>query len=86
MPTSADRIAIKSLAPSPHIPTFVLSYPHNLEINDLFMYSAYIAYLNFTTTSALFSGEIRAKSFMLVVICGEGSSLRKSLSIAMGYG
>lgn len=50
------------------------------------MYSAYIAYLNFTTTSALFSGEILAKSFMLVVICGEGSSLRKSLSIAMGYG
>lgn len=72
IPTSAYLIAIKSLAPSPHIPT--------LSLDPFFL----LIYLNLLTIKALDSGEILANS--LIVFGSEGSYLilRKSLSIAIG--
>jgi hypothetical protein len=61
-----------------------LSYPHNLEINDLLLYYSSRIYLNLETTRALFYGEIRENSFIFGVSAGGGLSFKKSLSIAIG--
>ncbi len=84
IPTSAVRIAIRSFAPSPHIPIFGLCCPHNLEMNDLLLYYSSRIYLNLETTRALFYGDIRENSFIFGVSAGGGLSFKKSLSIAIG--
>jgi hypothetical protein len=84
MPTSEARIAIRSFAPSPHIPTFDLRSPQSLEINDLLLYYYSSICLNFITTRALFYGEILANNFIFKVTGGGGANFKKSLSIAIG--
>ena len=74
MPTSAYLIAIRSLAPSPHIPTFAFG--------SVVLY----IYLNLRTIRAFDSGEIRANSFIVLGRAGSVFILRKSLSMAMGRG
>ena len=84
IPISAVRIAIRSFAPSPHIPIFGLCCPNSLEINDLLWYYSSKIYLNLETTRALFYGEIRENSFIFGVSAGWGLSFKKSLSMAIG--
>lgn len=84
MPTSADRMAMRSLAPSPHIPTFSLNYPVNFENNDLLLYCSFIFYFSLVMMRALFSGDILANSFMFPVSIGGGYNLIKALSTAIG--
>lgn len=84
IPTSDVLIAMRSLAPSPHMPTFGFKSPHNLEMHDLFKYYSSTISLNLDTTNALFSGEILANSFMFGVSAGAGYNFKKSLSIAIG--
>ena len=71
IPTSAYLMAIRSLAPSPHIPT--------LNVEFIVLYIS----LNLLTINALDSGDILAKSLIVFGKVGSGFIFRKSLSIAM---
>ena len=81
-PISAYLIAMRSFAPSPHIPTFQRQVPKILSLRDLLL-NYYCSYsMNFFTILALFSGDVLAKSLICRVRVGSGVIIRKSLSIA----
>lgn len=54
IPTSDARMAIRSLAPSPHIPIFGLNYPHSFSMNVRLSYYSVNFYLSILTINALF--------------------------------
>lgn len=78
-PTSAYLIAIKSLAPSPTIPTLPLHYLVHLSHHLKFAYSFSSLFLIIFTIFALFYGRIRLNIFICSYILNYGS-FTKSLS------
>jgi len=82
IPTSAYLIAIRSLAPSPTMPTLKLQSPKNFYAPLRLAKTAWYIYLCFLTIKALFSGEIRAKTFTWSLRKSSGLALMKSLSMA----
>lgn len=84
IPTSDERMAMRSFAPSPHIPIFGLNYPNSFFMKVYLLYSSVSFSLSFEIINALFSGEILAKSFIFYVKIGVGSIFKKLLSTTIG--